>query len=191
MALKSKVNAALGRNQEGGLTDVALFRRIEGIDIRPLSSDIPNVTLIQADFMEPLRAILVEYCDSGRESIIRTAPIYGVMGPDQRIYEGSECMGGPIETPQVYSASRAAIVGLTKYFATCWGAQGVWVNNVTPGGVSSGHDRVFEDRYRARIPLDRTAWVDAMTEALVFLASDAPNYISGQNIIVDGGLSAW
>ena len=84
MALKSKVNAALGHNQEGGPADVASFRRIEGIDIRPISSDIPNVTFIQADFMEPLKAILVEYCDSGRGSIIRTAPIYGVMGADLR-----------------------------------------------------------------------------------------------------------
>ena len=112
------------------------------------------------------------------------------MGSWVRIYEGPEHMGRQIDMPPVYSASRAAIVGLTKYFATCWGAQGVSVNNLTPDGVSSGQNRVFEDRYRARIPLGPTAWADAMTGARVLLASGALSYISGQNF-VDGGLSAW
>lgn len=127
----------------------------------------------------------------GTGSIIQTASIYGVMGPDQRIYEGSEYMGRPINTPAVYSASKAGIIGLTRYFATYWGDRGVRVNTLTPGGVSSGQNAAFEARYSARIPLGRMARDHEMTGALIFLASDASSYVTGQNIIVDGGLDAW
>lgn len=128
---------------------------------------------------------------NGKGSIIQTSSIYGVMAPDQRIYEGSDYMGGPINTPAVYSASKAGIVGLTKYLSTYWAAKGVRVNTLTPGGVSSGQNSEFHDRYSARIPLGRMANADEITGALVFLASDASSYITGQNIIVDGGLNAW
>lgn len=127
----------------------------------------------------------------GRGSIIQTASIYGVLGPDQRIYEGSEYMGMPINTPPVYSASKAGVVGLTRYLATYWAAQGVRVNTLTPGGVESGQNNIFQNRYSNRIPMGRMAQPDEMVGALIFLASDASSYITGQNIMVDGGLSAW
>lgn len=127
----------------------------------------------------------------GAGSIIQTASIYGIMGPDQRIYDGSLYMGRAINTPAVYSASKAGIVGLTGYLATLWGARGVRVNTLTPGGVSSGQNAVFDARYSARVPLGRMAQAEEITGALVFLASDASRYVTGQNIVVDGGLSAW
>ncbi len=124
-------------------------------------------------------------------SIIQTASIYGVVAPDQRIYEGSEYMGRPINSPAVYSASKAGVIGLTKYLASYWGAQGIRVNTLTPGGVESGQNDVFRGRYSARVPLNRMAQADEIADALVFLASDASSYITGQNLIVDGGLSCW
>ncbi len=127
----------------------------------------------------------------GAGSIVQTASIYGIMGPDQRIYEGSLYMGRAINTPAVYAASKAGVVGLTGYLATLWGAQGVRVNTLTPGGVSSGQNAVFDARYSARVPLGRMAQAQEITGALVFLASDAARYVTGQNIAVDGGLSAW
>ena len=127
----------------------------------------------------------------GRGSIVQTSSIYGILGPDQRIYEGSEYMGMPINTPAVYSASKASVVGLTKYFATYWGAKGVRVNTLTPGGVASGQNDVFEKRYSARVPLGRMAQPDDLANALLYLASDASSYVTGQNLVVDGGLSAW
>ncbi|HYH23021.1 MAG TPA: SDR family oxidoreductase [Azospirillum sp.] len=127
----------------------------------------------------------------GGGSIIQTASIYGVVGPDQRIYEGSEYMGLAINTPAVYSASKAGVVGLTKYLATYWGAKGVRVNTLTPGGVESGQNDTFKQRYGARIPMGRMAEAREMVGALVWLASDASSYVTGQNIIVDGGLTAW
>jgi len=127
----------------------------------------------------------------GRGSIIQTASIYGVLGPDHRIYEGSEYLGLPINTPPVYSASKAGVIGLTRYWATHWGSKGVRVNTLTPGGVESGQNAVFSQKYSSRVPLGRMAQGEEMIGALVFLASDASSYITGQNIIVDGGLTAW
>jgi NAD(P)-dependent dehydrogenase (short-subunit alcohol dehydrogenase family) len=127
----------------------------------------------------------------GHGSIIQTASIYGIMGPDQRIYEGSAYLGRAINTPAIYSASKAGVIGLTQYLATYWGHAGVRVNAVTPGGVESGQNEEFQQRYSARIPLGRMARADELVGAAVFLASDASSYITGQNIIVDGGLSAW
>jgi NAD(P)-dependent dehydrogenase (short-subunit alcohol dehydrogenase family) len=129
--------------------------------------------------------------ERGRGSIIQTASIYGVVAPDQRIYEGSEYMGRPINTPAVYSASKAGLLGLTQYLATYWGQRGVRVNSLTPGGVSSGQNETFDRRYSARVPMDRMAKAEELVGALVYLASDASSYMTGQNLIVDGGLTAW
>lgn len=127
----------------------------------------------------------------GRGSIVQTASIYGLMAPDQRIYEGSEYEGRAINTPPVYSASKAAVLGLTRHLATYWAPRGVRVNAITPGGVESGQNETFKARYAARVPLGRMARADEMVGALIFLASDASGYVTGQNIVVDGGLSAW
>lgn len=123
--------------------------------------------------------------------IVQTASIYGLMAPDQRIYEGSEYLGRAINTPAVYTASKAGVIGLTKHLATYWGARGVRVNTLTPGGVESGQNDTFKQRYGARVPLGRMARADEMVGAMLFLVSDAASYVTGQNIAVDGGLSAW
>lgn len=124
-------------------------------------------------------------------SIIQTASIYGIMAPDQRIYEGSFYLGRQINTPAVYSASKAAVVGLTRYLAAYWADKGIRVNTLTPGGVESGQNDEFKRRYAGRVPLGRMANRDEMAGALIYLASDASSYVTGQNIVVDGGLSAW
>jgi len=124
-------------------------------------------------------------------SIIQTSSIYGVMAPDHRIYEGSFYLGRKINTPAVYSASKAAVIGLTKYLATYWADKGIRVNTLTPGGIESGQNDEFTRRYAARVPLNRLAVEHEMVGALLFLASDASSYMTGQNIIVDGGLNAW
>jgi NAD(P)-dependent dehydrogenase (short-subunit alcohol dehydrogenase family) len=129
----------------------------------------------------------------GSGSIINIGSIYGVVGPDQRIYEGSwyEELGGPINTPLIYSATKGAVIAMTRYLATYWGAQGVRTNTLSPGGVSSGQNSTFSEKYSARVPLGRMAQADEIVGALLFLASDASSYVNGQNIIVDGGLTAW
>lgn len=124
-------------------------------------------------------------------SIVQTASVYGIVAPDQRIYEGSQFLGRAINTPAVYAASKAAVIGLTKYLASYWGAHGIRVNTLTPGGVESGQNDVFSQKYSARVPLARMARADEMQSALLFLASDASSYMTGQNLVIDGGLSCW
>ena len=124
-------------------------------------------------------------------SIIQTASIYGLLGPDSRIYEGSSYMGRSINTPAVYSASKAAVIGLTKYLATYWADKNIRVNCITPGGAESGQNDTFKEKYSSRVPLGRMAQPEEMVGALLYLASNASSYVTGQNIIIDGGWSAW
>ncbi|MBL7480018.1 SDR family oxidoreductase [Legionella bononiensis] len=129
----------------------------------------------------------------GTGSIINVSSIYGVVGPDQSIYEGSyyEDLGGAINTPLIYSTSKGAVIAMTKYLATYWGAKGIRTNTLTPGGVFSGQNDIFIEKYSKRVPLNRMANTNEMLGALLFLASDASTYVNGQNLIIDGGLTAW
>lgn len=127
----------------------------------------------------------------GGGSIIQVSSIYGVVAPDQRIYEGSEYNGRPINTPAVYSVSKAAVLGLTSYLSTYWADSKIRVNTLTPGGIASGQNSEFNQNYSNRVPLGRMGEASELTGALIYLASDASSYVTGQNIIVDGGLSTW
>jgi NAD(P)-dependent dehydrogenase (short-subunit alcohol dehydrogenase family) len=124
-------------------------------------------------------------------SMILTASIYGVLASDQRIYDGATLDGVAINTPAVYAASKAGVVGLARHLSAYWASRGIRVNSLTPGGVQSGQNETFVRNYSNRIPLARMAQPEEMVGALLFLASDASSYVTGQNIIVDGGLTAW
>jgi NAD(P)-dependent dehydrogenase (short-subunit alcohol dehydrogenase family) len=124
-------------------------------------------------------------------SIIQTASIYGILASDKRIYEGSSYLGRQISNPAVYSTSKAAVVGLTRYLAANWADSGIRVNALVPGGVESGQNETFKAKYSARVPFGRMARGEEMVGALIYLASDASSYVTGQNIVVDGGLSVW
>jgi NAD(P)-dependent dehydrogenase (short-subunit alcohol dehydrogenase family) len=120
-------------------------------------------------------------------SIIQTASIYGLVGPDPSLYEGSEYLGVQISTPPVYAASKGGVVALTKYLATQWAIHGIRVNTLVPGGVESGQNETFQKNYAARTPMGRMANADEMIGPVVFLASDASSYMTGQMVVVDGG----
>lgn len=124
-------------------------------------------------------------------SILFTASIYGVAGADQRIYEGSSYEGRPINNPASYSAAKGAIVALVRHLASELGAHNVRVNAITPGGVASGQNDVFQRKYSNRVPMGRMARAEEMTGPALFLLSDAASYVTGHNLIVDGGLTAW
>lgn len=129
---------------------------------------------------------------SGRGGrIVQTSSIYGLVGPDSRIYEGSDYLGGPINSPAVYSASKAAVVGLTKWLATHWAKDGIRVNCLVPGGVGSGQNGIFADLYSARVPMGRMAEAREMVGPMLFLVSDASSYVTGQVLASDGGWTAW
>lgn len=124
-------------------------------------------------------------------SIIHTGSIYGHLGSDPRIYAGSEYLGVAINTPPVYAASKAGVAGLARYLATAWAEHGIRVNTLVPGGVQSGQNAEFVARYSRRIPLGRMGRPEDLVGALIYLASDASRYVTGQCLYVDGGLSAW
>lgn len=127
----------------------------------------------------------------GGGAIINTLSVYGLVAPDQRIYEGSEYEGRPINTPEVYATSKAGLWGLTRYLAAYWGHAGVRVNAITPGGAQSGQNDTFVARYSERVPLGRMARPSELAGAACFLASDAASYVTGHNLVVDGGLTVW
>lgn len=129
--------------------------------------------------------------ERGRGSIVNTLSIYGIVGPDQRVYEGFMHLGRPINSPAVYGASKAGLWGLTQYLATYWGHRGVRVNAVTAGAVSSGQDEEFVKNYANRVPLGRLAEASDIANAMRFLVSDASGHVTGHNLVVDGGWTAW
>ena len=137
------------------------------------------------------QAVGKQMAEQGGGSIIQTSSIYGVLSSDNRIYEGSFYLGRQISNPAVYSASKAAVVGLTRHLAAYWAEKGIRVNTLVPGGVESGQNDTFKSRYSARVPMNRMAQPNEMVGAVIYLASDASSYVTGQCIVVDGGLSVW
>lgn len=123
-------------------------------------------------------------------SIIQISSIYGFLGTDHRIYENSNLDGARFNNPASYSTSKGAIIALTKYLATYW-TDKIRVNILSPGGVKKDQPDSFINDYSKRVPMKRMAQPDELIGALVYLASDASNYVTGQNIIVDGGFSSW
>ena len=132
-----------------------------------------------------------EMLGQGHGNIVNIASIYGIVGPDQRLYDGSEYLGHQISTPAAYSASKAGLLGLTRHLATVWGPRGVRVNAVTPGGIESGQNDRFQKSYGAKVPLGRMAAVSEIANAVLFLVSEQSQYLNGHNLVVDGGFSAW
>ncbi|HLB41811.1 MAG TPA: SDR family oxidoreductase [Gammaproteobacteria bacterium] len=124
-------------------------------------------------------------------AIAQTASIYSLIAPDHRIYEGSHYLDRAINTPAVYTASKAGVIGLTKHLATLWAEYGVRINALCPGGVSSGQNNAFNEKYSARVPMGRMAKTIDIVGPMMFLVSDAAKYMTGQVLYADGGLSAW
>ena len=122
----------------------------------------------------------------GQGAIINIGSIYGVVSSDPRIYADCARMNS-----EVYSASKAAVIHMTKYFAVHAAPLGVRVNCVSPGGVFNNQGEGFVQNYAQRTPFNRMAKDQEICGAVIFLASGDADYISGQNIVVDGGFTAW
>jgi NAD(P)-dependent dehydrogenase (short-subunit alcohol dehydrogenase family) len=128
---------------------------------------------------------------AGRGSIVNVSSIYGMLSPVQDLYEFRRRGGETFFKPVAYSVSKSAVYNLTRYLATYWAKSGVRVNTLTLAGVWNDQPQEFLDAYTARLPLGRMADVREVVGPIVFLASDASSYVTGANLVADGGWSAW
>jgi NAD(P)-dependent dehydrogenase (short-subunit alcohol dehydrogenase family) len=127
----------------------------------------------------------------GRGSIVNVSSIYGLLSPVQDLYAFRRGRGETFVKPVAYSVSKSAILNLTRYLATYWADAGVRVNTLTLAGVFNEQPAEFLDAYTARVPMRRMLEAKEALGAVVFLASDASSYVTGANLVVDGGWSAW
>jgi len=127
-------------------------------------------------------------------SIINIASVVAMISPDHRTYKPDakyNYKGVSFNTPISYPVTKSGLLAFTRYLATYWAKDGIRVNSISPAGVYKGHDKKFVEQLSYRIPLGRMAFPEELKGGIVFLASDASSFITGENLVIDGGMSIW
>lgn len=170
------VNSAYPRTTDWGL-------KFEDI---PFSSFSENLISHLGGYFLACRAVANHMRSKRGGSIINLASIYGSVGPDFSIYEGTQ-----MTMPAAYSAIKGGIISLSKYLATYYAKNNVRVNSLSPGGIYDKQPNAFVEKYSLKTPLGRMANPKEIVGGVIFLASDASSYVTGQDVIVDGGWTTW
>lgn len=169
------VNCAYPRTKDWG----AKFENI------PAASWKENVDIQMNSVFGCCQQVAGQMKKQGNGSIVNIASIYGIVGPDFSIYEGSE-----MTMPAAYAAIKGGIINFTRYLASYLGPDGIRVNCVSPGGIFDAQNETFVKRYEAKTPLRRMADAADVAHSISFLLSDEASYITGHNLVVDGGWTA-
>jgi NAD(P)-dependent dehydrogenase (short-subunit alcohol dehydrogenase family) len=165
------VNSALARGGHvGGISEQTGQQCLDSA-----SGDFAGLFEICRAFADPMIA-------QGQGSIINISSIYGVVANDPNLYEGTE-----MKQPPTYNFVKAGMINYTQYLACYYGKQGIRANCISPGGYFTNQPKAFVQRYEKRVPIGRMLHNDDIKGAVVFLASDASGYITGTNMMVDGG----
>ena len=170
--------------------DISSLTRLEDFPIKSWREDF-DVSVTGAFLMS--REIGKRMAENRGGVILNIVSDLGIIAPDQRIYrkEGLKDSEQPVK-PVSYSVAKHALIGLTKYLATYWADKGVRVNSISPGGVYNGHLSVgFVRELISLIPMGRMAHADEYKAAILFMCSDASSYMTGANLVIDGGRTCW
>lgn len=180
---KLSIDVLINNAAFGGTTDLQGW--VESFEDQTLETWRRAIEVNLTAAFELSKMLLPKLRESGNSSIINISSIYGVSGPIHSMYEGTE-MGNPA----AYSASKGGLIQLTRWMSTTL-APKVRVNAVSPGGIYRNQPKSFVDRYVQRTPLKRMATEEDFKGIIAFLASDMSEYVTGQNINVDGGWTVW
>ena len=180
-------NAANNPKVEDG--EKKAWSRLENLPLSVWDADI-RVGLTGAFLCS--RVFGTEMAKAGRGVIINVASDLGLIAPDQRLYrvDGLPEDQQPVK-PVTYSIVKSGLLGLTRYLATYWSGSNIRVNAISPGGVSNGQPEVFLSRLKQLIPMERMADRSEYQGAILFLCSDASSYMTGANLVIDGGRTCW
>ncbi|HTB99837.1 MAG TPA: oxidoreductase [Ferruginibacter sp.] len=148
----------------------------------PLESWRSNIDMHLNGYFLCCKIVLAQMKIQGYGSLINMSSIYGVVGPDFTVYDGTA-----MTTPVAYSAIKGGLINLSRYLAAYYGPYQVRVNCISPGGIFDNQPKVFVDNYNKKVPMRRMGQSKDITAAVVFLLADETNYITGHNLIVDGG----
>ena len=178
-AIDPKFDAATAARQANTFEDYPLELWQESLDVNLTGAFLCSQSVGKV-MVAQRRGVVVNICST-----------YGVVAPDQRLYKQPGETEQKLFKPAPYSVTKAGIAHLTRYLAAYWGDKGIRVNTLTPGGVQNSQDDEFVARYASRTPLGRMAKQNEMNGAMLFLVSDASSYMTGSNLVVDGGWTAW
>jgi len=161
--------------------------QLESLPIDPFRRMVEVNLLGTFQVIQVFGALMAQH---GGGSIINIGSLYASVSPDAHFYDHLAGNAPFIKSP-AYGASKAGVVSLAKFFATHWAGAGIRVNTLSPGGVLAGQDAEFKTKYGARVPLSRMAESEDLKGPLVFLASRASSYVTGHELRVEGGFTAW